>query len=106
MSCKTTTSSTFFARAVGGSTRHVGLALLLFAGACALAEKPLEVPPGAIPVSPDLYMLPMGEDATGCPMFQAWSPTLSVIQALHWRTAEGGFTLDRDAADCAPPEAG
>jgi hypothetical protein len=47
-------------------------------------------------------MLPMGEDATGCRMYQPWSPTLSVVQALHWRTADGGFTLDREKADCAP----
>ena len=102
MSCKTTTSSIILPRAVGSVTRHVGLALLLFSGACALVERPLEVPPDAILVAPELYMLPMGEDATGCPMFQPWSPTLSVVQALHWRTADGDFTLDRARADCAP----
>jgi hypothetical protein len=62
-------------------------------------------PEGAIPVTADLYMLPMGVDDSGCPVFQPWSPTLMVVQALHWRTAEGAFTLDRESADC-PPSAG
>lgn len=89
-----------------------GLALLAL-GSCAMAEPPGQaaeqtaeappVPDGAIPAGQDLYMLPMGEDATGCPVFQPWSPTLMVVQALHWRTADGSFTLDRTAADCPPP---
>jgi hypothetical protein len=84
-----------------------GLVLL---NGCAMAETgghgspKAPVPDGAIPVGPDLYMLPMGSDETGCPMFQPWSPTLMVVQALHWRAADGSFTLDRDAADCPPPE--
>lgn len=84
---------------------------LLLLNGCAMAETggdgsaPAAVPEGAIPVGPDLYMLPMGSDDTGCPMFQPWSPTLIVVQALHWRAADGSFTLDRDAADCPPPEA-
>ncbi len=60
------------------------------------------VPEGAIPVTPDLYMLPMGVDDDGCPIFQPWSPTLMVVQALHWRTADGAFTLDRESAACPP----
>jgi hypothetical protein len=81
-------------------------AMLFLLNACAMAETPegpgdsVKVPEGAIPVSPDLYMLPMGTDEAGCPVFQPWSPTLMVVQALHWRTADGTFTLDRDAADC------
>jgi hypothetical protein len=91
--------------------RFLGVALLLL-NACAMAEPPetaAEAPPvpeGAIPVAPELYMLPMGEDETGCPVFQPWSPTLMVVQALHWRTADGSFTLDRAAADCPPPDDG
>ena len=63
---------------------------------------PASVPADAIAVSPDLYMRPMGVDDDGCPVFQPWSPTLMVVQALHWRTADGTFTLDRDNADCPP----
>ena len=61
------------------------------------------MPVGAVQVSPELYMVPAGADDVGCPMFQPWSPTLMVVQALHWRSADGGFTLDRNAADCPPP---
>lgn len=82
------------------------VALVMGLGACTpAAESPLEplVPAGAVPVSPQLYMVPAGTDEAGCPMFQPWSPTLMVVQALHWRSADGSFTLDRNAADCPPP---
>jgi len=58
------------------------------------------VPPAAIAVTPELYMLPMGTDGAGCAVFQPWSPTMAVVQALHWRKADGSFTLDRAEADC------
>ena len=83
-----------------------GLALVIGLGACTATEEsqlePPLVPVGAIQVSPELYMVPAGADAVGCPMFQPWSPTLMVVQALHWRSADGTFTLDRNAADCPP----
>ncbi len=99
----------------GGMTargRRGGLTLaaaVLLLDACTLAEAsavsspPAGVPAAAIEVAPDLYMLPMGIDEAGCPVFQPWSPTMMVVQVLHWRTADGSFTLDRDAADCPPP---
>lgn len=64
-----------------------------------------DIPPDAIPVGPELYMRPMGTDERGCPVFQPWSPTLAVVQALHWRTAAGDFTLDREAAACPADDA-
>ena len=83
-----------------------GLALVIGLGACAATEEsqlePPLVPVGAIQVSAELYMVPAGADAVGCPMFQPWSPTLMVVQALHWRSADGTFTLDRNVADCPP----
>lgn len=101
MSCKVTTSSTNFGLEAALRNRGSVMALALFLAACA-SEPPAStaIPPDAIPVSPELYMLPMGTDADGCPVFQPWSPTLAVVQALHWRTAEGNFTLDRSAAAC------
>ncbi len=87
------------------------VAVLLSLNGCAMAEAPetpadagAPVPEAAIPVGRDLYMIPMGTDEGGCPVFQPWSPTLMVVQALHWRAADGSFTLDRDAADCPPLE--
>lgn len=64
-----------------------------------------DILPDAIRVGPELYMRPMGTDERGCPVFQPWSPTLAVVQALHWRTAEGDFTLDRSAAACPADDA-
>ena len=97
-----------------GTPRLCGTALALVSmvalNACAMAAPeesgamhdpaPDPVPADAIAVSPDLYMRPMGVDDDGCPVFQPWSPTLMVVQALHWRTADGAFTLDRGEADC------
>lgn len=87
----------------------LGLVMAVTLGACAgntngsddMGES--AIPPGAIQVSAELYMLPMGTDEGGCAVFQPWSPTLMVVQALHWRTAEGEFTLDREKADCPDP---
>jgi hypothetical protein len=107
MTCKTTFSLEIPARAIGCRAHAFGLVLALAFTACATAEPPAEraetpeIPADAIAVAPELYMLPMGTDQTGCAVFQPWSPTLSVVQALHWRTPAGGFTLDRGAADCA-----
>jgi hypothetical protein len=61
---------------------------------------PPAIPPDAIAVTDELYMLPMGTDSAGCAVFQPWSPTMAVVQALHWRKADGSFTLDRALADC------
>ncbi|HRY26613.1 MAG TPA: hypothetical protein P5558_19755 [Geminicoccaceae bacterium] len=96
----------FETMATGGQALS-GLALITAFGACAPAAEgppvPAPAPDNAVQVSPELYMVPAGEDDVGCPMFQPWSPTLMVVQALHWRSADGSFTLDRNAADCPPP---
>ena len=110
MSCNAYANST---RVLGTPRlRSAGLALvsMVALNACAMAApeginrittlRPTPVPADAIAVSPDLYMRPMGVDDDGCPVFQPWSPTLMVVQALHWRAADGAFTLDRDEADC------
>lgn len=92
------------------ATARLGVVASLLLTACATAERPgrpadaAVVPEAAIAVGPDLYMVPMGADSSGCPVFQPWSPTLMVVQALHWRTKNGDFTLDREAADCPPPD--
>ena len=65
-----------------------------------------EIPKGAIPVSQDLYQVPIGVDNEGCPMFRMHSPTKLVAQAIYYPDASGGFTMEKRAAACAsrPPD--
>jgi hypothetical protein len=65
-----------------------------------------EIPRGAIPVGQDLYQVPIGVDDEGCPMFRMYSPTKLVAQAIYYRDASGGFTMEKRAAACAsrPPD--
>lgn len=62
----------------------------------------LGLPEGAIPIGSDLYMLPAGEDAGGCAMYQLHSDGGLVMQAIHYRTEAGAFTLEREDAACDP----
>lgn len=111
MNCKATISPALSPHCRGRVLRSCALLAALTLGACASQVPPADqpatpnTPADAIALAPDLYMLPMGEDESGCAVFQPWSPSMAVIQALHWRTPTGDFTLDRDAADCAADQA-
>jgi hypothetical protein len=59
-----------------------------------------DLPRGAIEVGEDLYQVPIGTDAAGCPMFRMYSPTKLVAQAIYYRDAAGGFTMSRQEAAC------
>ena len=113
------------ARAVGLRTSGAVLAIIGGLAGCAPPTPPLSVPPtatgsppaadqktpaapagealpaGAIAVGPDLYQVPVGEDAAGCVMYRLYSPTAMVAQAIAWRRPDGSFTLDRREAACA-----
>ena len=58
------------------------------------------LPAGAVRVCPELYQVPVGADADGCPMYRLYSPTRLVSQAIAYRSRDGGFTADRRAAAC------
>ena len=58
------------------------------------------IPAGAIKVGQDLYQVPIGRDADGCAMYRLYSPTRMVSQAISYRSRDGGFTIDRQEADC------
>ena len=60
------------------------------------------LPAGAIAIGPDLYQVPIGEDAEGCMMYRLHSPTRMVTQAIAGRRPDGSFTLDRREAACTP----
>jgi hypothetical protein len=58
------------------------------------------LPAGAVEVGPELYQVPIGADADGCPIYRLYSPTKLVSQAIAYRSPDGGFTADRRAAAC------
>jgi hypothetical protein len=60
----------------------------------------------ALQVGDDLYQEPIGYDADGCLMYRLFSPTTLVTHAISYRSIEGGFTLKRRLALCAPEDHG
>ena len=59
-----------------------------------------KLPPGAIAVGEDLYMVPLAKPVGGCPAFRAFSPDKMVVQAIYFRTIEGRFVMSRQEAGC------
>ncbi len=59
---------------------------------------PCTPPPGAIPVAPDLYQVPVGRDEAGYRQYTQWSCRLMVPTVIWYRDAAGGFTTDRERA--------
>jgi hypothetical protein len=91
-----------------GAALAAGLALAACGGGMTKADgngKPAtgeKVPANAIAVGDDIYMVPMGKDDGGCEMFRVFSPTKMVAQAIHYRTADGRFVMNRAEAACKP----
>ena len=63
-------------------------------------------PEGAVRVGGDLYLVPAGKDPSGCPWYSSWSRHLLVGQAMRYERAGGGWTFDRNEADCPPLDEG
>jgi hypothetical protein len=84
----------------------LALAAMLAAGCETVPEPPNGAPPeGAVEIAPDLYMVPVGEDETGCPMYTPWSRERMVQTLIHYPRADGSFTPLREEADaCDPPD--
>ena len=62
-------------------------------------------PPGAIPIGDEVYAVPIGgPDEQGCQRYRLWSPTKMVVQAIHYRRADGSFTMRKDEAACMHKE--
>lgn len=58
------------------------------------------IPPDAIPVGKDQYMVPIGHDGTKCQMYKVYSTSHAVVGAIFFKTANGRFVIDRAKADC------
>ncbi|MEZ5823691.1 MAG: hypothetical protein R3C97_02770 [Geminicoccaceae bacterium] len=57
-------------------------------------------PEGAIDTGNGVYMVPVSKTDTGCVQYTPWSATAAVVTAIHYRRADGTFTMNRDEADC------
>jgi hypothetical protein len=87
------------------TTWFVALVIGLSATACASgkdADVAEDLPAGAISNGDGTYMVPMGADPDGCARFRMYSPTGAVAMVIYYRAKDGGFTMDRGAADCPP----
>ena len=62
--------------------------------------RPPEVPANAVPAGEGLWMVPLEGKVDGCPAFRPLAPGRMTVAALHYRRRGGGFTLDRNEADC------
>lgn len=80
------------------------LAALLAAGCAAMPDD--DLPEGAVELGPDFYMVPAGEDETGCPMYTPWSREGMVQTLIHYPKGDGTFTPVREEADVCPPPPG
>jgi hypothetical protein len=69
-------------------------------GTVGTGAAPDALPAGAIKIGQDLYQVPIGLDADGCAIYRLYSPTRMVGQAISYRSRAGGFTIDRQQADC------
>ncbi len=68
---------------------------------CGCAETAArEPPPGAIRLGEDDYMVPAGDDGSGCPRYAPRSGGRAVAAAVFYRKADGGFTLYRSDTGC------
>jgi hypothetical protein len=61
-----------------------------------------DLPAGAIPVGNDIYMVPVVKDETGCMQYRMHAPGRGVAQVIYYADGKGGFTTNREAADCPP----
>jgi hypothetical protein len=61
------------------------------------------LPSGAIQIGDDQYMVPLGQDGDGCAQYRMHSQRSAVPDAIFYRAAKGGFTMNRAEANCPPP---
>lgn len=89
--------------------RLLGILFAVLLGACmpggaerasGKAPQASQAPPGAIRIGEDLYLVPLDRPVADCPAFRLYSPTKMVAQVIYHRAKGGGFTTDRNKADC------
>lgn len=58
------------------------------------------IPASAIEIGEELYMVPVGEDASGCTRYNLIARERETVQAVFYRDARGDFTTNRVDAGC------
>jgi len=60
-----------------------------------------EPPEGAVKIGDSVYAAPHDYiDEDGCRPYRLWSPDKMVVQAIHYRKADGSFTMSKAEAAC------
>lgn len=76
------------------------LASVIWISAC-MAQSDAKPPEGAVKISQDLYAVPLPQpDQDGCVLYRLWSAENMVTQAIHYRKANGDFTMNKNEATC------
>ncbi len=90
----------FFARKHSFKALLCVLSSIIWISAC-MAESDVKPPEGAVKISSDLYAVPLPEpDQDGCEQYRLWSAENMVVQAIHYRKANGDFTMNKNEAAC------
>ncbi len=80
--------------------------LVIAGGLAACGDRPETsqldgLPVGSVQTGPNMYMIPTGQpDGDGCQAYRAHSPGNVVVQIVYYRTADGGFTANKEEAAC------
>ena len=93
--------ATALAVAVAGCGNETALGEATDKSAAPTVAADARLPDGAIAIGDDVYMVPIGEDAQGCAMYRVFSPTKAVVQAIHYRTADDRFVMNKGEAACS-----
>ena len=76
------------------------VAATMLSSACSSAGNQA-LPPDAVRVGDDYFMVPVGVDEQGCRQFTPWSSSRPVPTAIYYRKADGEYTLYRSDTNCS-----
>jgi len=82
-------------------TTSLGFVMPVLVLAILAGGAPPDPPEGAVKIADDLYAVPLAEtDDDGCRPWRLWSAERMVVQSLHYRRKDGGFTQVKAEAAC------
>jgi hypothetical protein len=60
----------------------------------------MPMPFNAIEIDEGLFMVPVSQDRTGCPLYSLQTHSRAVLEVYFYQTSAGDFTTDRRQASC------